>query len=586
MAKMTAFVATLVVFLSLLASTAGASGVAFSDDFESGSLSQWTVRNGATIQQQEVYAGMWAARATSTGGQAYAYKTLSTAQPNLFYDHQFKVLSQGGGNVSVVRFLTSSGGAIFTIMRGPTGRLIYYNQVTGVSTTSTTAVPTGAWHELEVHAFINGSGSSVEVWLDGAKINDLSKTDSLGTTPIGRVLIGDSATGRTFDVAFDNVIVSASSDVTPPVPPTALTATAIASNHVNLTWTAATDNVGVTGYTIYRGGTAIGTVRGTTSGYADFSTSPFITYSYTVDAFDGAGNHSGQSTPASATTPAASGGDPMVMAVGDIACDPYSSSYNNGNGTATECHQRATSDLAFNGNPAAILVLGDNQYADGALDRYQQSFDSSWGRVRSIIHPMPGNHEYLTAAAFGYYTYFGAAAGDPSKGYYSFDVGSWHIVALNSECAQIGGCGFGSPEEAWLQADLAAHSNTCTLAYWHEGRWSSGLNGDYTDKAAFWQDLYAAKVDVVLNGHDHDYERFAPQDAGGGADPSNGIREFVVGTGGSDHTSFLTTDPNSEVRNSDTFGALSLTLHPTSYDWTFVPETGGTFTDSGSASCH
>src|SRR6266705_796131 len=317
MAKMTAFVATLVVFLSLLSSTAGASGVAFSDDFESGSLSQWTVRNGATIQQQEVYAGMWAARATSTGGQAYAYKTLSTSQPNLFYDHRFKVLSQGGGNVSVVRFLTSSGGAIFTIMRGPTGRLIYYNQVTGVSTTSTTAVPTGAWHELEVHAFINGSGSSVEVWLDGAKINDLSKTDSLGTTPIGRVLIGDSATGRTFDVAFDNVIVSASSDVTPPVPPTALTATAIASNHVNLTWTAATDNVGVTGYTIYRGGTAIGTVRGTTSGYADFSTSPFITYSYTVDAFDGAGNHSGQATPASATTPSASGGYPMVMAAAD-----------------------------------------------------------------------------------------------------------------------------------------------------------------------------------------------------------------------------------------------------------------------------
>jgi acid phosphatase type 7 len=245
----------------------------------------------------------------------------------------------------------------------------------------------------------------------------------------------------------------------------------------------------------------------------------------------------------------------------------------------------ATSNLLTSGPLAAVLTLGDNQYEDNAYSKYQVSYHPSWGRVKSLIRPGIGNHEYLTASAAGYFQYFGAAAGDPSKGYYSFDVGSWHLIALNSNCSQVGGCGSGSPQEQWLRADLAAHSNACTLAYWHHPRWSSGQHGSNTSYNAFWQDLYAAHADVVLNGHDHDYERFAPQ-APDGSGNVNGLREFVVGTGGKNHYGFTTVQPNSEVRNSDTYGVLKLTLHPTSYDWRFIPVAGRSFADSGTTSCH
>jgi hypothetical protein len=195
-----------------------------------------------------------------------------------------------------------------------------------------------------------------------------------------------------------------------------------------------------------------------------------------------------------------------------------------------------------------------------------------------------GNHEYHTAGASGYFSYFGAAAGDPTKGYYSYDIGTWHIIALNSNCSRVGGCGVGSPQEQWLKADLAAHPNMCTLAYWHHPRFSSGDHGSNTSYDAFWKAIYAAGVEIVLNGHDHSYERFAPQNPSGAADP-NGIQEFVVGTGGKNHYAFGTIKANSVVRNSDTYGVLKLTLHPTSYDWQFVPEAGKTFTDTGTRNC-
>jgi len=244
--------------------------------------------------------------------------------------------------------------------------------------------------------------------------------------------------------------------------------------------------------------------------------------------------------------------------------------------------------LLVNSGLAAVLSLGDNQYDDNTLTKYQQMYEPSWGRVKSLIHPGIGNHEYLDPAggAKGYFTYFGAAAGDPTKGYYSFDVGTWHVIALNAECSHVGGCGAGSPQEQWLKADLGAHSNSCTLAYWHEPRFSSGQHGNNTSSSVFWQDLYSAHADLVLNGHDHVYERFAPQSPAALADP-NGIREFVVGTGGKNHYAFVTVQPNSEVRNATTFGVLKLTLHPSGYDWRFVNDpTSGTFTDSGSGACH
>jgi hypothetical protein len=289
-------------------------------------------------------------------------------------------------------------------------------------------------------------------------------------------------------------------------------------------------------------------------------------------------------SPTKTSTPVTTGGDPIIAAAGDIACDPSDGSFNGGNGTTNNCRQKAVSDLFVGKNFSAVLALGDIQYEDGAPSKYLQSFDPSWGRAKNLIHPAVGNHEYLTAGASGYYNYFGAAAGDKTKGYYSYDIGAWHLVALNSNCSQVGGCGAGSPQEQWLKADLAAHPTMCTLAYWHHPRFSSGEHGSNTSYDAFWKDLYAAGAEIVLSGHDHDYERFAPQNPSGAADP-NGIQQFVVGTGGKNHYAFNPTKPNSLVRNSDTYGILKLTLHPTSYDWQFVPEPGKTFTDSGTMNC-
>jgi len=179
--------------------------------------------------------------------------------------------------------------------------------------------------------------------------------------------------------------------------------------------------------------------------------------------------------PAAPTAWAAS---PVVAAVGDIACDPANPSYNGGDGTATACRMKATSDLLVGGGWSAVLLLGDNQYEDGALARYQASYDPTWGRVKGLTYPAPGNHEYGTPGAAGYFAYFGAAAGDPARGYYSFDLGAWHLVVLNSNCAAVSGCGPGSAQEQWLAADLAAHPGRCTLAYWHHPRFSSGQHGD------------------------------------------------------------------------------------------------------------
>jgi hypothetical protein len=277
---------------------------------------------------------------------------------------------------------------------------------------------------------------------------------------------------------------------------------------------------------------------------------------------------------------------PVIAAAGDIACDPETPAYNGGSGTTSECQEGATARLLIRGHFTAVLTLGDNQYDAGSLAAYQTSYDSSWGLVKAITHPAPGNHEYGTPGASGYFRYFGAAAGRPANGYYSFQIGTWHLVSLNSNCSAIGGCGTGSPEERWLRADLTSHPARCTLAVWHHPRFSSGVHGDNAVTSALWQDLSAAHADLVLTGHDHDYERFAPLDPNGRVDGSRGIREFVVGTGGRSHSGFLLIRPGSQARNSTTFGILALTLRPTGYDWHFVPVAGGTYTDKGSGSCH
>lgn len=260
-----------------------------------------------------------------------------------------------------------------------------------------------------------------------------------------------------------------------------------------------------------------------------------------------------------------------------------------GAGDIADCSNLAGAEATaklLEANPGTVMALGDLAYPNGSADDFR-CYDKTWGRVKARTRPAVGNHEFHSSGAAYYFEYFGEAAGDPKTGYYSYELGTWHVVVLNSECKEVGGCGAGSPQEKWLRADLAAHPAACALAYSHKPRFSSGLNhGDDLEMTPLWQALYDFNAELVLNGHDHDYERFAPQDPNGKADPKRGIREFVVGTGGKSHREFGFTKPNSEVRNHDTYGVLKLTLKPTGYDWKFLPEAGKTFTDEGSGSCH
>jgi acid phosphatase type 7 len=266
----------------------------------------------------------------------------------------------------------------------------------------------------------------------------------------------------------------------------------------------------------------------------------------------------------------------VVLAAGDIA----------------NCHAQgdeATAELV-EGIDGTVLALGDEAYPKGSQANFEQCYNPSWGRFKERTEPVPGNHEYETQGARGYFEYFGEAAGDPEEGYYSYDLGSWHIVALNSNCGEGEiRCGPGSSQRKWLKEDLASNADEgqCTLAYMHHPRFSSGEeHGSTPNLEPLWETLYEAGADVVLSGHEHNYERFAPQDPEGMADPERGIREFVVGTGGKSHYPIVNPIANSEVHNDETYGVLKLTLHPHSYEWEFVPVEGETFTDSGGARCH
>ena len=286
---------------------------------------------------------------------------------------------------------------------------------------------------------------------------------------------------------------------------------------------------------------------------------------------DNEGKHSEKKTNASAGSAA----DPVLVGAGDIAsCDDLSGA-------------RATAEL-INKIPGMVFAAGDLAYPDGSDEQFANCYGPTWGRFKDRTRPAPGNHEYHKNGASGYARYFGKAAGDASRGYYSYELGAWHIVVLNSECMNVGGCDAASPQAEWLKQDLAQHAESCKLAYFHRPLFSSGRkHGNDPGVKPLWQLMYAAGVVVVINGHDHDYERFAPQDPDGHLDPKRGIREFVVGTGGKNsHRIMGTIEANSEAHTDDTFGVLKVTLHPASYDWEFVPVAGKTFTDSGSGSCH
>jgi calcineurin-like phosphoesterase family protein len=251
---------------------------------------------------------------------------------------------------------------------------------------------------------------------------------------------------------------------------------------------------------------------------------------------------------------------------------------------------RVVRNIVLTNFGSTVLALGDNAYPKGTAESFEECYDPTWGHFKHRTRPVPGNHEYYTKGAAGYFGYFGKAAGDPDEGYYSYDLGAWHIVALNSNCetGEIH-CTPASPQMQWLKEDLAANDEkACTLAYFHHPLFTSGkYRPGFLEVRPFWEALYEAGADVVLSAHDHNYQRFAPQDPEGRADPEQGIREFVVGTGGAAKP-YAIRDPiaNTEVYNDQTNGILKLTLRPEGYEWRFVPVVGEKFTDSGSARCH
>jgi hypothetical protein len=275
--------------------------------------------------------------------------------------------------------------------------------------------------------------------------------------------------------------------------------------------------------------------------------------------------------PAPATTAAAGA---VLVAAGDVA-------------SCSSRGDEATAGLLDARPAATVAVLGDSVYERGTPSEFADCYAPTWGRHKARTRPAAGNHEYATPRAAAYYAYFGEAAGDPGTGYYSYDLGPWHVVVANSNC-EVVSCAAGSAQERWLRADLAAHPAACTLAYWHHPRFSSGAgHGSDPATAPIFSALYEGGADVVLAGHDHNYERFEPLEPKGALDQARGIRSFVVGTGGRSHYGFR--EPpltGSAVRNSDTFGVLALTLRPEGYDWEFVPIPGWTFSDRGSGTCH
>jgi hypothetical protein len=382
--------------------------------------------------------------------------------------------------------------------------------------------------------------------------------------------------------------------------PTGLQETSASPSEVDLSWTLSS-TPGVSSYSVFRdgGSSPIGSVpapgSGTTATYADTTVAPITTYSYTVSAVMPDGTTSLPSDPINVTTPESR--EPVIAAVGDMACDPGNPNFHGGAGTTGDCaEQRVSNAMVADSSFQTFLGLGDYQYECGSPTAYALSYTPTYGRLNSIIRPAAGNHEYQTGpdefggtcpasntTAATYFNYFGAAAHPATNGWYSFDLGSWHVIALNSNCGSIGGCGPTSPETQWLQSDLAATTQPCILAYWHHPRWTGNASNNNAT-ATWWSVLYAAHADVILNGHVHNYSRFPKLNPGGAPDP-NGIREVIVGTGGeSEGAGSARAHPLPTARFKK-FGYLRMDLQSNGYSAQFVDWTGAV-QDSFSDTCN
>lgn len=257
-----------------------------------------------------------------------------------------------------------------------------------------------------------------------------------------------------------------------------------------------------------------------------------------------------------------------------------------GAGDIATCDGDEATARLLDATDGTVVTPGDNVDSDGSPQEFAACYGPTWGRHAARTRPVPGNHDYRTDGAAGYFGYFGAAAGDAAEGWYGYDLGGWHVVALNSSCAHVGGCGVDSPQGRWLAADLAADPARCTLAYWHHPRFTAGQDGDALATAALWAMLHAAGADVVLSGHTHAYERYAPLDAAGELDTVRGIRQLVVGTGGNALHPIHEPRRHSEVTHEGTHGVVALTLREGWYAWAFVPVAGEGLADAGTGACH
>jgi hypothetical protein len=462
--------------------------VAFTDDFESGTLEAWASAEGMQAAATEPYSGAWSAQASTDADASFATAGLPAPVSRGVAQMAFRVHDLTT-RATLLKLRGTDGPAITVGLNLRSQPFVFMSEAEAVFNDAG-VLPADVWHQLSVE-FSTDAGATTRVSVDGVVVKELASAESTG--PIDRLSIGTRRAGRVFDLWFDDVSV------------------------------------------------------------VDLGSEP-------------------------EPDPEA----PLVAAAGDIACDPASPNFNGGAGTAAGCRMAATADLLTGAD--LVLPLGDIQYEGGARELYDASYGPTWGRFLAISRPVVGNHEYEQPGASAYFSYFGAMAGPPGEGWYSYDIGTWHVVALNSECAVVG-CGPGSAQYEWLRADLEADDAACTLAYWHRPSFSSGHHGGDAAMAAMWRLLDADGAELVLSGHDHHYERFAPQDADG-VPSAAGIRQFVVGTGGKSVNALEgAASPNSQVRNDDTFGVLQLRLDVAAYDWRFAPVTGSSFSDAGSAAC-
>lgn len=580
------FAAIVLLAATLVETTVPASGAqsVFQDGFETGIVPPWSASANLTVDTTTVHSGTQAARTTSS--VAWAEEQLATPVSDLDLSFWFNVASRST-TVWLGRVRTASGTPLVRLYLTAKGALAYRNEIGNVNRVGKVKITSAGWHQLDLHALIDPAGS-VSVSLDGTAVPGLSAAEALGSTPAGRFEIGNRQLNRSYTIVYDDVQMVDNGPVVPAVtPPVSLAASDVGGDRVTLGWAAPSSGSAPTGYGIYRDNVRIGTVPGDTTTYTDLNVGDHDAYAYAVTS-EGSGGESGPSNFVPVRMP---GFDPatdaVVLAAGDVAC-PSATAV-----SPTTCQQAVTADILQQQPADAILVLGDEQYPAGAYTDFMTGYDPTWGRpgLLSMTHPVPGNHEYKTAGAAGYFQYFGPTPSGTPEGDSSFDVAGWHLIGLNSNCSQVtvGGCAPGTAQYTWLQSDLAASTASCTIAYWHHPRWSSGVHGSLTQTDPFWGLLYGAGAELVLAGHDHSYERFAPIGLSTGTTPTldpAGIRSFVVGTGGRDQYAAGAPILGSEAIAGNLFGVLKLTLHAGSYDWRFVPQWGTSYTDSGSGTCH